>query len=301
MNTLMKSLMGAALLTAQAMSVSACSSDDASDGDGKGPLSLQVFTADEPGFNVTSTLISGERDAILVDAQFTRSQARLLSDAIEKTGKRLTTVYITHAHPDHRFGLEIIRERFPGAKVLARPAVAEEMKAEGPKDLAEWKPVYQDDLADTLVDAEPTTQPSLDLEGHELRILGPLQGDIEHSFPIHVPELKALIAGDTVYSGVHTWLVDSDREQRDAWIATLKELSALPLETVIAGHKDAARDDSLAAIAETGEYIEEFNRAVAASASADEVEQKMLERYGDLDLPIILQLSAQAAFSQAAP
>jgi glyoxylase-like metal-dependent hydrolase (beta-lactamase superfamily II) len=296
MKKLVKSLMGLALVATQAMSLSACSSTGDS-GDGKGSIALEIFTADDAGFNVTSTLISGERDAILVDAQFTRSQAALLGDTIAKSGKRLTTIYITHAHPDHFFGLEILQQRFPDARIIARPTVVAEMKAEGPGKIEQWKPLYKDDLTDTLVDAEPYEEDKLDLEGHEIRILGPLQGDIEHEFPLYVPELKAVIAGDAVYSGVHVWLADADLPHRLAWIEAMKELSALQPETVIAGHKKPALDNSPAALEQTSAYIEEFNRVVAESKTVEEVQQKMLATYSDFNLPIVLELSAKAAMS----
>jgi glyoxylase-like metal-dependent hydrolase (beta-lactamase superfamily II) len=303
MKKLMKSLMGLSLVAMQAMAVSACSSGSSSvdENSGSGPLALEVFTADEASLDVTSAVISGEREAILVDAQFTRSQAKLLSDKIAESGKELTTIYITHAHPDHSFGLEVVHQRFPGARIIARAAVVDEMKAAGPAKIEQWKPVFNDDLTDTLVDIAPYDGDTLTLEGHEVRILGPLQGDTEHVFPVYVPELKAVIAGDAVYNGVHVWLAETGSEQRKAWVETMKTLAALRPEIVVAGHKNPELADGPEAIEQTSAYIEEYDRVVAESASAEEAEQKMLAKYGALGLPLVLKLSTQAAFNQPAP
>lgn len=300
MKKLMKSLMGLTLMATQTMALAACSSSDGDQG-GKGSLALDVFTSDEAGFDVTSTLITGEKEAVLVDAQFTRSQAQLLSDRIAKSGKKLTTIYITHSHPDHAFGLEILRQKFPDARIIARTPVVDEMKAEGPAKIEQWKPVYKDDLTDTLVDIAPYEDDTIALEGHDIRVLGPLQGDIADVFPVHVPELGAVIAGDAVYNRVHVWLAETSAAQRQAWIETTKTLAALQPEIVVAGHKRPELGDGPESLEQTRAYIEEYDRVIAESTSAEEAKEKMMVNYGDLGLPIVLDISTNAAFSQPAP
>ena len=50
---------------------------------------------------ISATLISGERDAVLVDALLTVGQADDLAEWIDAHGKKLTTVFFTHGHGDH--------------------------------------------------------------------------------------------------------------------------------------------------------------------------------------------------------
>ena len=107
-----------------------------------------------------------------------------------------------------------------------------------------------------------------------------------------------MIAGDVVFRGVHPWTANTTPEQRKAWIKTLDEIAALHPTTVVAGHKDPTLDNSPRGIEQTRDYLQAFDAAVASSRSAAEVQQKVSARYSDLQLPIILKLGADAAFSQ---
>ena len=84
-----------------------------------GPLSTKVFFCDEEGFEVASVIVMGKKDAILLDAQWTLSNAHRVIAEILDTGKNLTTIYLSHAHPDHYFGAGTISEAFPKARVVA--------------------------------------------------------------------------------------------------------------------------------------------------------------------------------------
>src|SRR5260370_24693197 len=77
---------------------------------------------------ISSTLISGESDAVLVDAPITVEQARALANWVVARGKNLTTIYATHGHGDHFFGTSAVLERFPGARFVARPEVIQIMR-----------------------------------------------------------------------------------------------------------------------------------------------------------------------------
>ena len=90
--------------------------------------SVQVFTASPGGFLVDSTLVSGDKEAVLIDAQFTLADAHRLVAQLLESNKTLTTVYITHDHPDHYFGLAVIAQAFPKAKLVALPATVAEIK-----------------------------------------------------------------------------------------------------------------------------------------------------------------------------
>ena len=73
------------------------------------------------GYDVNSTMISGEKDMLVIDPQFSLSEAHRLAAEILESKKNLAVIYITHPHPDHLFGLAVLKQAFPQAKILALP------------------------------------------------------------------------------------------------------------------------------------------------------------------------------------
>ncbi len=81
------------------------------------------------GFDpITSTLIFGEHDAVLVDAMMTVAEAEALANWVALHNRNLETIYITHAHFDHFYGLGILLDRFPGARAIATPKTLNAMQ-----------------------------------------------------------------------------------------------------------------------------------------------------------------------------
>src|SRR5260370_20257822 len=72
---------------------------------------------------ISSTLISGKRDAVLVDTAITVDQNQKLVDWIAHSGKNLTAIYATHGHCDHFFGVNTIQKKFPKARLVATTEV----------------------------------------------------------------------------------------------------------------------------------------------------------------------------------
>ena len=84
------------------------------------PLKLEVYNPGEASmFAVSSEIISGAHEVVLIDAQFQRNDAEALVKRIKDTSKRLTTVFISQSDPDFYFGLDTIKRAFPQAKIVA--------------------------------------------------------------------------------------------------------------------------------------------------------------------------------------
>jgi glyoxylase-like metal-dependent hydrolase (beta-lactamase superfamily II) len=259
-------------------------------------LTASVYTASPAGFLVNSTLVAGDKDAILIDAQFDLADAHRLVAMILESKKHLTTVYVTHFHPDHYFGLAVIQQAFPRAKLVALPAAVEDIKQTWQDKVKQWSPLYGD-----LVPREPVLPVALQgtqltLEGQTLEIHGGVQGDAMDNSYVWIPSIKTVVAGDIVYRGVHAWTAETNPAQRKAWRKTLDELAALSPATVIAGHKDPKQKDDAAGIDATRAYLDVFDAAVASSRTAAEVQQKVKAKYPTAQLDIILQIGAGAAF-----
>ncbi len=262
------------------------------------PLEVSVYTASPAGFLVDSTIISGEHDAILVDAQFDLADAHRLVAQLLESKKNLTTVYITHYHPDHYFGLAVIKQAFPKAKLVALPSALAEIKKTAKPKVAQWSPMYGSLIPSAPVLPTALARPELTLEGQTLEIHGGVTGDDVDNSYVWIPSIKTVVAGDIVFRGVHPWTANTKPEQRKAWIKTLDDLAALHPTTVVAGHKDPKLDNSPAGIEQTRDYLEAFDAAVASSRSSAEVQQKLKAKFPDLQLDVILQLGADAAYAK---
>ncbi|MFB7472763.1 MBL fold metallo-hydrolase [Kitasatospora sp. NPDC056184] len=260
------------------------------------PLEVDVFTGPESAFFATSTLILGEHTAILVDAQLTRSAGRQLAEWVAGKGRRLLAIVITHQHPDHYFGAEEVLRLFPEAQLLAAPTVVDGILRTAAAKVAQWKPVYGDDIPDhPLVPAPLLPQPlMIDRQVIPVLLLG--QGDCGGSTVVHVPSIRTVVAGDFVYNGTHVWTADTTPEQRTAWVRNLGRIAELGAERVIAGHRAPDQgDDAGRVLAFTGEYLQDFDRLLGEHPDDPEaLAAAVNERYGELTLPAVLELSAAA-------
>jgi glyoxylase-like metal-dependent hydrolase (beta-lactamase superfamily II) len=264
-------------------------------------LSVEVVTSSPQGFLVNSALVTGEKDAVLIDGQLTLADAHRLVGAILDAKKNLTTVYVTHWHPDHYFGLVVVKQAFPKAKIVAQPATVAEIRKSWQAKVKQWSPMFGDNLPQKPLIPAPLAGNTITLEGQPLEVHGPVQGDASTSSYVWIPSIKALVAGDIVYQGVFPWTAETNAESRKAWIKTLDDLAALAPAVVVAGHKDPKLKDDMSGISTTRAYLTDFDAAAAASKSAEELEGKMKAKYPKLQLDIVLHIGAGAQFPGGAP
>jgi glyoxylase-like metal-dependent hydrolase (beta-lactamase superfamily II) len=263
-------------------------------------LAVSVYTASPEGFLATSTLIAGAKDAVLIDAQFTLPDAKKLVEMLKASGKNLTLVYVTHQHPDHYFGFEVIKEAFPNAKLVALPATVAAIQKTAAEKVKQWKPLYKDALTKKPVVPEPLAGNSLELEGQVIELVGGVQGDEAGNSYVYIPLLHTAILGDIAYDGVFPWTAETTPAERGAWIASLDAVAARNPTVVIAGHQKP--DDKLdtSAIQFTKDYLRAYDEALSASKSALELQTKMKAKYPDAALDVILKLGAEASFKARA-
>jgi glyoxylase-like metal-dependent hydrolase (beta-lactamase superfamily II) len=246
----------------------------------------------------SATLIYGQRDAVLVDALLTIEQADALVDWVAASGKNLTTIYVTHGHGDHFFGIGALLDRFPNARAVATPDVVKFMRQQAsPQGLASlWNPRFPGQIPDRLVIADELEGNVIDLEGHDLVVVPLGHTDTDNTTCLHVPSIGLVVAGDAAYNGVHLWLGESNVQTRREWISALDTIESLNSRAVIAGHKRPGNDDNPKIIEETRQYIRDFDRLAGTTATARDFYDKMLELYPDRANPgLALWLSARAA------
>jgi glyoxylase-like metal-dependent hydrolase (beta-lactamase superfamily II) len=244
---------------------------------------------------ISATLISGERDAVLVDALLTVGQADDLVEWIDGHGKNLTTVYITHGHGDHWFGLGAVLDRFPDARAFALPAVIEQMRVGSTPEFFEafWTPRFDGKLPEDLAFPKPLDGHTIDLEGHELVVVELGHTDTDQTSCVHVPDVGLVVAGDAVYNDVHLYLAESDRQGRRDWIAALDTIESLHPRSVIAGHQRVGRHDGPEIIEETRQYIRDFDQIAETTSTAQDLYDQVIALHPDRINPDALWISAQ--------
>ncbi len=230
---------------------------------------------------MASTLIYGVRDAVLVDAFMTVKQATELADWVASKAKNLTTIYITHGHGDHWFGVGTLLERFPKARVVATPNTVKVMHQNASPEALNgaWKVAFPGQIPADLVIAQELNGNVIDLEGHELAIVELGHTDTDHTTCLHVPSIGLVVAGDAAYNDVHLYLAESNTEKRQEWIAALDKIDSLNPRAVVASHKRPENDNDPKIIEETRQYIRDFDRLATTTKSAQELYDKMLELY----------------------
>jgi len=246
---------------------------------------------------ISSTLVSGKRDAVLVDAPITVEQARALANWVAARGKNLMTIYATHGHGDHFFGVTTVLERFPNARFVARPEVIRIMRQQAsPESLATfWNPRFPGQISSHLAIAEELAGNVINLEGHDLVSVPLGFTDTAGTTCLHVPSIGLIVAGDAAYNGVHLHLSESpDQQRRQEWIAALDKMESLKPRAVIAGHKRVGNDDSPKILGETRGYILDFERLAMQTTTARDLYDQMLKLYPDWGNPGALWTSARA-------
>jgi glyoxylase-like metal-dependent hydrolase (beta-lactamase superfamily II) len=263
------------------------------------PLQLDVYTAPPEGFGVTSTLIFGPTEAILVDAQFRNSDAEKVADKIVASGKKLKAIFVTHAHPEHYFGSVVLRKRFPGVPVYMTNASLKEFKQTVDAKIKQWGAVYKDEIPAQVPAPQKLPSRKLRVDGQLVQVVRDLQGDSKgptNSY-VWVPSASAEVAGDIVFQRTHVWLAESTPKTRKSWLASLRKLAKRHPQVLVAGHKRSAdAADSPGAVDFTRDYIRAFETARSSSHDADELIAKMRRRDPDLALDTILTFAANAAF-----
>ena len=247
---------------------------------------IPIVTRDKPAgvqetyFQATAaTLIHGARDAVLVDAFMSVTQASALADWVAARGKNLTTIYITHGHGDHWFGVGTLLERFPKARAVAVPSVVKVMRQNASPAALEgvWKAAFPGQIPEKLIIAEALDGNVIDLEGHQLVAVELGHTDTDSTTCLHVPSIGLVVAGDAAYNDVHLYLAESNAQTRREWIAAIDTIASLNPRAVVASHKRPENDDDPRILEQTRQYIRDFDRLADTTTSAQELYDRMLE------------------------
>ena len=264
-----------------------------SNADAAQALQMKVYNADSASFNVNSTLVYGDKEAMVIDAGFTKADALRIAANVLDSGKQLKTIFVSQADPDYYFGVDTLKGIFPQAEVLSTPAVIAKLSAKMAGKLAFWRPKMGQNAPKLPVLPKAVEGNILTLDGQKIEIHG-LQGSLAHRPYLWIPSLKAVVGNIGVFGQLHVWTADTQTSaERMAWIAQLDEMAALHPEVVVPGHMKAGTPIDISTISYTKNYLQTFEKNAAATKTSAELIDSMKKAYPDAPAGLALDIGAK--------
>ncbi|WP_430413811.1 MBL fold metallo-hydrolase [Parasphingorhabdus sp.] len=271
------------------------------------PLRLRHFVSELNEINVSSSMIMGEQDMVLVATQATKLAAERLADEIEATGLNLETVYLGHAHTDHSQGASVLKQRFPEAQFLAAPRVSELQQLRMADDDERAISRFGENAAVPSVPFEPFDSDVITLEGREIQLWHDYYGDAGLGHPdephtvVYIPDLKALLGTDILYYDAHMMMGGSTPESREKWKAQIRDWMELDLAVAIPGHvpRQSVTDMTPEGVLKHSlTYIEAYEKALESNKTSNQVIEQMLNQYPDVEHKSALYMGVYLNFQE---
>ena len=273
-------------------------------------LSYDVFVSDGPAgagdermpdgaplawSPLSSTLIFGAQDAVLVDPPFTRTQIQAVSDWVERSGRRLAYIYATHGHGDHWFSTGELARSFPGVTIYATEGTIEVMRRQaGPSREQLFDRIFPGQIPETPVLAEPVPARGFLLEGNRVVAVEAGHTDTDKTTVLHVPSIGLVAAGDVAYNGVHQYILEGGHGGLREWLRALDRVAGLHPRAVVAGHKNKNRPDDPAILDETRQYLQDVIRLLDDKPTVREFYDQLTGLYPARLNPGVVWLGARA-------
>jgi glyoxylase-like metal-dependent hydrolase (beta-lactamase superfamily II) len=258
-------------------------------------LSIRVFTSQDDQFWTNSVMIEGVHEVMLVDAQLTKTNAQRVLQKIKETHKPLSLIYITHEHADHFLGLEVFREAYPRARILATPDVVARIHEVYQEKIDRWKRLLGSGATSHVVPIAQFDGNTITFESSHIELLKHIQGDTDENTMLWIPGQRILVAGDVVFNNMHVYTADTDTHARRKWLNSLNTIRALQPSVVIPGHsKVGAPLDASTAIAFTETYLSVFEDELTKARDPAGLIEAMKERFPSAGLLLAIERGATA-------
>ncbi|MDR0491718.1 MAG: MBL fold metallo-hydrolase [Oscillospiraceae bacterium] len=238
---------------------------------GEGKLATKTYYADESGFCVASVIVMGKKECVLIDCQFTRSNALRVIAEILETGLDLKAVFATHLHPDHYWGMGEIERAFPNAKCYMLPEEVPLYADQYHPKLDEWIEMIgeQNLCRKQCENLLPLESRCIELEGERIEIMEHIMGDLKWNSVVWIPSIKTMYGSDVIFNEAHPFTCEVSAVQRLEWIGELERLEReLQPDVVIPGHQRAGCLLDRSGIKYTIDYLKATEEAMKETNDA---------------------------------
>jgi glyoxylase-like metal-dependent hydrolase (beta-lactamase superfamily II) len=248
-------------------------------------LTTKTLFSDENGFEVASVIVMGKKDAVLLDAQWTLSNAHRVITEILETGKNLTTIYCSHAHPDHYFGAGVIAQAFPKANVVSIPSEADIMNKQFFGKIEHWEGVIgSHNVCRVTAKIQSLKENYIELEGQRLEIMTKVMGDMRYNTMVWMPCIKTLYASDVLFNQAHPFTCELTKEERAQWIADVDKIEKMGAEVIIPGHQKPGMPFDKSSLDFTRDYIRATEEELVKTNTVGEFYYAMASRFPEANL-----------------
>lgn len=258
-----------------------------------GGVTVHCLASPEDGELANAVIIETSRSLVIVDTMNLLPYARELRAYADKLGKRIDRVLITHAHPDHWFGIEC----FADVPTMAFPETRADIAAKGDYFLQSHRDVHgKKESAEVLpaqkiVPAADLQEGTITLDGVAIQLTKVRDAEYGVMLAVEIPAIKTLIAQDLVYSKTYLFVGEKTATGEycfDGWIKALRGFKERGFETVVPGHGDPGGaelfDENIA-------YLQFVKEAVATVPDGNALWGRIAQRYPDYKVPLMLAMS----------
>jgi glyoxylase-like metal-dependent hydrolase (beta-lactamase superfamily II) len=258
-------------------------------------LSITVFTSPDDQFWANSIIVEGVHEVMLVDAQLTKTSAEKVLQEINGTRKPLSLIYITHEHADHFLGLEVFKEAYPRARIIANSAVVDRINQVYQEKIDKWEKILGSGAASHVVAISKFDANFVDFDGTKIEIFKHIRGDTGENTMLWIPGQRILIAGDVVFNNMHVYTAETDSKAREKWLKSLEKIRELRPSVVIPGHSEVGAPlDANTAVDFTERYLLVFEEQLKKARDPDSLINVMKKGFPSAGLLLALERGAKA-------
>ncbi|MDX1905482.1 MAG: MBL fold metallo-hydrolase [Bacteroidia bacterium] len=247
-------------------------------------VKIHSFIAPYPYAANATHVIETAHELVVVDTQFLNPMAQAFRAYVDRLGKPVNRVFISHGHPDHYFGLA---SAFSDCKAYSLAGVNQIIAEWGPQMIKNQKPAFGELIPDAVLVPQHSVVPGTSevIGGLTYEYEAVAGAESEAQLLIKLPELGTVIAQDLVYSGVHIWLGMGWFER---WAAELQRLADMEgYDYILAGHGlPCTRDE----IRHNIHYIQTAQRLFEDRPGKETYKARLLEAYPYRESPMMFDL-----------
>jgi glyoxylase-like metal-dependent hydrolase (beta-lactamase superfamily II) len=261
----------------------------------RGGVRIHTYVAPADGWLVNTQIVEGPTKLIIFDAQLLNPYAEEVATYATSLGKPVDRIIISHGHPDHWAGLEVLTKHFPDAPIYSLAGAADFINQKGDYILTNLVRKNFGDLAASHVVApnKVLTPGKTTIDGIEFDFREFTDAESESQLVALLPKQRVLFAFDIVFSPND--FAFTVAPFFDHWVTVLQSVKGIKgYDRIMTGH-DVPADAK--AIDATIQYVQTAGRIYAASADAKAYVQGVKAAFPNRQQPGWLEFSSGLLYS----